>query len=289
MALRLGAHPSNLHLTLARRHPELFTGLGVVWVDYPDGRSTGRLIADGAIDLGGTGSTPPILAQAEGLEVRYLAASPPRRGNGALLVMMGGSIATVADLRGRRIALIDGSFHTYLLARLLEGEGMSLRDVVRVDMAPDASGAALAGGAVDAWVAMEPHLTATLSAGSARALAADAGAIPNRSLFWTDAARAASCRTVIQEVLVRLAEVGRRIVDHPDDAAAFLVARGVGGAGAGSWSAALARRDWRLLPADAVIVAEQQAEADTLARHGDLAGRIRITAPTSERTSENRA
>ena len=64
--------------------------------------------------------------------------------------------------------LLDGSFHTYLLARVLETAGLSLRDVTRVELAPAASLHALEAGRVDAWVAMAPLLDGSLSAGLER-------------------------------------------------------------------------------------------------------------------------
>jgi hypothetical protein len=153
MPLVIGVHSNNLHLRLAARWPGAFDGLDATFVTYDEGRDTGRLIAERRIDVGGTGSTPPILDQAQGLDVLYLAASAPRPANGAVLVRAKGGADGVADLAGCRVALLDGSFHTFLLARVLERAGLGLRDVVRVELGPDAARAALADGAVDAWVA----------------------------------------------------------------------------------------------------------------------------------------
>jgi len=158
MPLRIGAHPSNLHLTLAQHWPGAFSALDAQFVSYAEGRDTGRQLAEDQIDVGGTGSTPPILSQVAGLDVLYVAASAPRPANGGILVAKRSSINSVKDLAGKKIALLDGSFHTYLLARVLEDEGLSLKDVVRVERAPVPSRDALIAGKVDAWVAMAPLL-----------------------------------------------------------------------------------------------------------------------------------
>lgn len=276
MTLRIGVHPNNLHLTLAQRWPAAFTRLDAVFVPYSEGRDTGRLLAEGAIDVGGTGSTPPITAEVAGLDVRYVAASAPRPANGAILVGQTSPITTVKDLAGRRIALLDGSFHTYLLARVLDAEGLLLRDVERVELAPAPSRNALSAGEVDAWIAMAPHLDQALAAGTMRLLAPCGSTIPNRSVFWTLGRRGLASATV-DAFVTELIRIAREIAAAPERAARILSDAGLGGAGFDAWKKAIATRDWTIVPADETVIAEQQAEADTLLRHGELAHRIELT------------
>jgi sulfonate transport system substrate-binding protein len=276
MTLRIGVHPNNLHLTLAQHWPKAFAGLNAEFVPYAEGRDTGRLLKLGKIDLGGTGSTPPIAAQVAGLDVEYIAGSSPRPANGAILVTKGSPIKTIKDLRDRRIALLDGSFHTYLLAKVLEAEGLLLNDVARVELAPSPSAAALAEGKVDAWIAMAPHLDQALTAGTAEVLVSCGSTIPNRSLFWT-LRRRALAPAVVTAFVTELARIGREITAAPERAARILVDAKLGGVDFGTWRRALASRDWTIAAADAALIAEQQAEADTLYRHGESA-RIKITA-----------
>src|SRR5882672_2815321 len=210
MTLRVGVHPNNLHLLLAQNWPAAFAGLNPEFISYPEGRDTGRLLAEGQFDLGGTGSTPPIIAQVSGVDVIYVAASAPRPANGAILVQKNSSIKTVSALAGRRIALLDGSFHTYLLARVLEVEGLALKDVTRVELAPIPSRAALLSGEVDAWIAMAPHLGAALASADVRELLPCGAAIPNRSVFWTIAQRKLD-PAQIDAFTAELIRVGREI------------------------------------------------------------------------------
>lgn len=274
MTLRIGVHPNNLHLSLAHLWPELFVALDVEWVPYAEGRASAQWLADGRIDLCGTGSTPPILAQAAGAAVRYVAASAPRPANGGLLVAPGSRIRAVSDLAGARVALLDGSFHTFLLARELERAGLALPDVIRVELSPGASQLALAAGEVDAWVAMAPMLGAAMSAGRARLLAACGDTIPNRSMFWTLHDRRIP-GPVLDAATRALTALGRAIAVDPGRAAASL-AGGDPGTDAAVWRDVVAGRDWSVVPAGPEIGAEQQAEADTLQRHGVLPGPVDI-------------
>jgi len=277
MPLRIGVHPSNLHLTLAQHWPGAFAPLGAQFVSYAEGRDTGRQLAEGHIDVGGTGSTPPIISQVAGLDVLYIAASAPRPANGGILVAKSSAIRGVKDLAGKKIALLDGSFHTYLLARALEAERLTLKDVERVERAPVPSRDALIAGKVDAWVAMAPLLDQTIADGGARLLVPCGATIPNRSVFWTLARRKLAPETI--DVFVsELARLGAAIEAEPDRAARILADLKLGGVDAAAWRNAVKGRDWSVVPADVAIVAEQQDEADTLFRHADIPQRIELAA-----------
>jgi sulfonate transport system substrate-binding protein len=277
MPLRIGVHPNNLHLLLAQHGQDAFAALNAEFVAYSEGRDTGRLLAEGRIDVGGTGSTPPILSQAAGLDVVYVAASAPRPANGAILIGRNSSIERVTELRGRRIALLDGSFHTYLLARVLEDQGLTLQDVWRVELAPTSSRDALAIGSVDAWIAMAPLLDQVISDGTARVLVRCGATIPNRSVFWTLQSRGLR-PSAIGAFVTGLIEVGHGISADPHRAANILADLKIGDADVAAWRKAVAARDWAIAPANGAILAEQQDEADTLLRHGDMPRRIEVSA-----------
>lgn len=277
MPLRIGVHPSNLHLTLAQHWPGAFASFDAQFVPYAEGRDTGRQLAEGHIDVGGTGSTPPIISQVAGLDVLYVAASAPRPANGGILVAKRSAIQSVKDLAGKKIALLDGSFHTYLLARVLEAEGLTLKDVERVERAPVPSRDALIAGKVDAWVAMAPLLDQTIADGGARLLVPCGATIPNRSVFWTLARRKLAPET-IDAFVGELARLGAAIEAEPDRAACILADLKLGGVDVAAWRKAMTGRDWSIVPADAAIIAEQQDEADTLFRHADIPQRIELAA-----------
>lgn len=274
--MKIGVHPMNLHLRLAEHWPGLFEGLSPAFVSYAEGRDTGALIARGEIDIGGTGSTPPLISQSGGLPVTYVAASAPRPANGALLVAPRSTVTGIADLRGRKVAMIDGSFHTYLLARTLEQADMQLADVTRVEMSPARSRAALIAGEVDVWVAMAPQIDLAIAAGEARLLTLCGSTIPNRSVFWT-LGTAGLTDAAIGGFVQGLVRLGREVSADPDRAAHILAGPRAEAATFAQWSKVVAGRDWTIFPADATLIAEQQAEADTLFQHGDFAQALTIS------------
>lgn len=267
--MKIGVHPNNLHLRLASVWPGAFAGSNPQFIHYGEGRDTARLLQTGRIDFGGTGSTPPIGAEAQGLPVAYIAASAPRPANGAILVRHDSSIGDAADLAGRAVSLIDGSFHTYLLARSLEAVGLSLADVSRIESGDSDSQQDLLDGRVDAWVTMSPRLEPALQHPELRLLVRCGSTIPNRSLFWSLAQQRLSedDRSAIASELHRIGQAATADIER----ASGLLAEAAGnraGNDAASWARVLRSRDLSVAPIDAAILAEQQDEADTLLRHG---------------------
>ena len=274
--LKIGVHPMNLHLRLAELWPGLFDTIQASFVHYPEGRDTGALIAEGRLAVGGTGSTPPLIAQAGGLPVIYLGASAPRPANGALLVAKDSEITSIEQLKDKRVALIDGSFHTYLLARSLEQVGMSLSDVVRCEMSPAASREALGKGEVDVWIAMAPMIDQTIASGETRLLSLCGSTIPNRSVFWT-LATAEATDEELEAFVAGLVRLGAEVSANPEKAAALLAGDKADAKTLAAWKGVVSGRDWTVVPASAALVAEQQEEADVLHAHGDFEAAIEIT------------
>lgn len=244
------------------------------FIPYSEGRDTAAKLADSVFDIGGTGSTPPILAAASGLSVAYAAASAPRPANGAILVPKQSTIRDMSELKGKTVALVDGSFLTYFLAKRLAEVGLTLRDVTRRDILPIPSRDALRAGDVAAWVAMAPLLEQALVSDEFRVLAHCGDLIPNRSVFWTLKERGLS-KDMLDAFAGELQRLGQEITADPEKAAALLSTDGNDNERR-AWTRIVAERNWQVIPAGQVVLQEQQAEADTLFDHGDLDTKLSI-------------
>ena len=85
-----------------------------------------------------------------------------------------GAVTTVADLRGRKVAVnTRGAIVEYLLTKVLEREGLSIRDVDETALPFPDHAAALATGAIDAAITAEPFATRALSQGVATKFVAE--------------------------------------------------------------------------------------------------------------------
>ena len=79
--------------------------------------------------------------------------------NGADALVAKKSIDTLAKLKGARIAVTVGECNDVLLAKALESGGLKREDVKIINLDPDAAGAALKAGSVDAAVTWEPWIS----------------------------------------------------------------------------------------------------------------------------------
>ncbi|RGC67718.1 putative aliphatic sulfonates-binding protein precursor [Micromonospora sp. MW-13] len=275
MSITIGVHRSNpslYHLSRLGLAEQALAPLGetVAWHRYTDGTNTARLLADGLIDLGGTGSTPPLTGQAQGHDIVYVAVSAPRPEHGALLVAADGPVRTVADLAGRTVVFGVGSWQTHLLAKALHDAGLSYSDIVarRPTDDPTPPAERLAAGEIAGWVAQEAELAAARRAGGVRVLVATGSVISDRSVFFTRRDLARRRPEVVAALVGALQRADDWVAAHLDEAAAHAAAE-LGGEAA-DWHTALAGLPWRLESVPDAFVAEQQEAADIFVEAGYL-------------------
>ena len=168
----------------ARRQAEGRSAIKVVWTEFPSGPPLLEALNVGAIDFGNTGEAPPIFAQAAGAPILYVAYEPPAPKGEAILVPKDSKITSVADLKGKKVALNKGSNVHYLLVKALEKAGVKYSEIEPVFLAPADARAAFERGAVDAWVIWDPFQAAAEAATGARTLADGTGIVVELSVLF---------------------------------------------------------------------------------------------------------
>ena len=123
----------------------------VAWSDFTSGPPILQAMAAGSVDVGGVGNAPPVFAAAGDDKIAIVGALQANPKGSALLVPKGSSIHSVAQLKGKRIAVAQGSSADYHLLTVLNKAGISVHDVTLVYLQPAAGLAALTSGHVDAW------------------------------------------------------------------------------------------------------------------------------------------
>ncbi|GJE55832.1 MULTISPECIES: sulfonate ABC transporter substrate-binding protein [Methylobacterium] len=239
-------------------------GYGVTWSEFPSGPPLLEALNAGAIDFGTAGETPPIFAQAASDVLTYVAHEPAAPRGEAILVPKGSPLQTVADLRGKKVALNKGSNVHYLLVRALEKAGLSLKDITPTYVAPADARAAFERGAVDAWVIWDPYLAAAEVSTSARTLSDGTGLVPNHQFYLASRDFAAKNGPALDAVIAAIGEVDAWAKDNTD-AVARELAPSVG-IPAPILAVALKRQSYGIRPLDEPVIAEQQRIADTF--HG---------------------
>ena len=108
-------------------------GLDVTLVEPADPNAPPKLVAAGKADLAVTYQPQLHLQVAEGLplvRVATLVATPLN----SLVVLKDGPIASIADLKGRKIGYSVGGFEDALLGAMLERHGLGLADVTLINV-----------------------------------------------------------------------------------------------------------------------------------------------------------
>jgi len=258
--------------TLEKRLAPL--GVAVKWVEFPAGPQLLEGLNVGAIDVGFVGEAPPIFAQAAGARFVYVGNDPASPAAEALVVPKASPLNSVAELKGKRVALNKGSNVHYFLVKLLERHGLKYGDIVPVFLPPADARAAFERGAVDAWVIWDPFLSAVEKQVGARQLADGAGVVNNYSFYLAQADYARDNPGVLKALFDGVSEAARAVqADIPKAAAQIAPLQGLDVAVVES---SLRRYRFGVVPLTPQVAAEQQKIADAF-RELDLIPRpIRI-------------
>jgi sulfonate transport system substrate-binding protein len=191
-------------------------GVDVKWTEFPGGPQLLEGLNVGSIDFGVTGETPPVFAQAAKADLVYVAYEPPAPTSEALLVPKDSPLKSVADLKGKKVALNKGSNVHYLLVRALEDAGLKYTDIQTVYLAPADARAAFEKGAVDAWVIWDPYQAAAENQLHARTLKDGTGLVDNHQFYLATRPYAKDHPKVIEALVDEVRKTGEWSKAHPE-------------------------------------------------------------------------
>jgi sulfonate transport system substrate-binding protein len=250
-------------------------GYKVSWTEFPSGPPLLEALNVGAIDFGVAGETPPIFAQAAGAPLVYLAYDPPAPQGEAILVPKDSTFNSVADLKGKRVALNKGSNVHYLLVKALEKAGLKYTDIQPVFLAPSDALAAFTRGSVDAWVIWDPYEAAAEASTGARILADGTGLVANHQFYFSSKTFLAGDARAVDVVLEALNEADEWTRNNIQTVAAQLSPSV--GLSPSVLAASLQRESYGILPISDEVIASQQRIADTFVGLGLLPKAITVS------------
>ena len=245
--------------TLEKRLAPL--GVSLKWTEFTAGPVQLEALNVGSIDFGDVGEAPPIFAQAAGAPLAYVAATVPRPRTEGVLLPKGSPIRTVADLKGRKVALNKGSNVHYFLVKLLEKHGLKYADVNVVFLPPADARAAFEKGSIDAWVIWDPFLAAAEKTLDARLLADATGVVGNRAYYFSSLNYADKNSDVLRIVIEEINKIDIWAKVNRDLLAAELSP--LFGIPKPVLDLSTARSEYGTGPVTPEILAEQQKIADT--------------------------
>ena len=236
-------------------------GVSVQWLEFPAGPQLLEGLNAGAVDVGTVGETPPIFAQAAGVDFVYIANEPPAPKGEALVVQQDSPIRTAADLRGKKVALNRGSNVHFLLVKALQRAGLAYTDIQPVYLTPADARAAFVQRSVDAWVIWDPYLAAIERQANARVLTNGEGIVRNTQYYVATRKFAQAQPQVLHALLDELNQVDEWSRNNISAVAAQLSP--LVGLDDATLEVALGRAGYGVQPVTDATLAYQQQIADT--------------------------
>jgi sulfonate transport system substrate-binding protein len=197
-------------------------GWKVEWKLFAAGPVLLEALNAGSLDFGTTGEAPPIFAQAANAPLVYVANEPPSPEGEAILVPKDSPIKSVADLKGKKVALNKGSNVHYLLVKALEKAGVPYKDIQTVFLPPPDGRAAFERGSVDAWVIWDPFYGAAQAQLGARTLQDGKGLVNNVQFYFSTRAFADANPNVVESVIAAIDVADKWAREKPHDVAVQL-------------------------------------------------------------------
>ena len=249
-------------------------GYKVAWSEFPSGPPLLEALNAGAIDFGHSGEAPPIFAQAAAAQFVYIAHEPPAPKGEAILVPKDSPIKTLADLKGKKVALNKGSNVHYLLVKALEKGGVKYDEIQTVFLAPSDARAAFESKQVDAWAIWDPFQASAEAGTGARTLTDAEGIAANHQFYFGGKAFVEANAKAIDAVVAELKIIDEEVKANPK-AAAEKLSPSIG-IPVEILEVALKRQSYGIKPVDDEVIAQQQRIADEFVKLGVLPKPIKV-------------
>lgn len=143
----------------------------IKWASFAAGPPINESFAAGQQDIGFLGDTPAIIAKAAGIETSIVGITSDGHKSLAVVVPVNSSIKSPKDLKGKKVAVVKGSYAHHLLVLVLQKGGLSTGDIELINLSQADIATAIANGNIDAAAIWEPLITRLESQGVARVLA----------------------------------------------------------------------------------------------------------------------
>ncbi|RJG01627.1 aliphatic sulfonate ABC transporter substrate-binding protein [Noviherbaspirillum sedimenti] len=272
--VRIGYQKSSTLLTIIKTRGTLEQllapqGVKISWHEFSSGLPLLEALNVGGVDLSAdVADTVPVFAQAAGAKLAYVAQEAPSPSAQAILVRADSPIKSVAELKGKKIAVTKAAGSHYLLIALLEKAGLKFKDIQPAYLSPADGRAAFERGSVDAWVAWDPFLAGVQRQSPVRILADGTNVADYQRYYLASATFVEARPEIIKTVFDELQKTGRWVKQNPKDAAALLAP--VWGLDAQTIETANGRRSYEVRSVVADALREQQSIANAFFAEGLL-------------------
>jgi sulfonate transport system substrate-binding protein len=155
------AYYNPLSLVIRDQHLLEKQGYNVTWVLSQGSNKANEGLRSKALDFGSTGGSPALLARANGTPIKTVDVYAKGEWT-ALVVAKNSPINSVADLKGKKVAVTKGTDPYFFLLQSLATVGLSPADIEIVNLQHADGKTALERGDVDAWSGLDPFMAETI-------------------------------------------------------------------------------------------------------------------------------
>jgi sulfonate transport system substrate-binding protein len=209
-------------LSLVVRDQQLLekNGYQVSWVLSAGSNKANEGLRSNALDLGSTAGSAALVARANGAPIKIVDVYSKPEWT-ALVVAKNSPITSLADLKGKKIAVTKGTDPYFFLLQSLATAGLTPSDVEIVNLQHADGKTALERGDVDAWSGLDPFLAQTVLEQGSRILYRN----PDFNSFGVLNAREdviANNPATVQAVVNAYEQARAWAKGHPDELATLL-------------------------------------------------------------------
>ncbi|MFI8291388.1 ABC transporter substrate-binding protein [Streptomyces sp. NPDC085614] len=152
-------------------------GYRIKWSTFTSGPPLLEAVNAKAVDIGSVGNTPPVFAAGANSKITVVAATHGDSAGETILVPSDSPLRKPEDLKGRTVAVAQGSSAHFQLIASLKRAGLSLADVKVTLLQPADALAAFTSGKVDAWAVWDPYTSQVQQSGKGRVLTDGRGVV----------------------------------------------------------------------------------------------------------------
>lgn len=273
--LRIGYQKSSTLISLLKSQGTLEKTLAaqnirISWHEFPNGQPLLESLTVGNLDLSAdVADTVPVFAQAAGAQLTYFAQEAPSPVAQAIIVRDDSPLRSVAELKGKRVAVTKAAGSHYLLLAALTKAGLKFSDIEPAYLTPADGRAAFENRKVDAWVTWEPFLSGAQRQLPTRTLTDGTDLADYQRYYLTSTAFAKAHPEVLKAVFAELVKTGDWLRANPRQAAEILSPLW-GNLDPSIIEQANARRSYQVRQVQPESLKEQQKIADAFFREGLL-------------------
>jgi len=227
-SLRIGYQKSSTLITLLKTQGSLEQqlakqGVTLSWHEFASGQPLLEALNLGNVDLSAdVADTVPVFAQAAGAKLSYFAQEAPSPAAQAILLHQDSPLKSLADLKGKTVAVTKAAGSHYLLIAALSKAGLKFSDIQPAYLTPADGRAAFENRKVDAWVTWEPFLSSAQRQLSTRTLGNTKELAQYQRYYLTGTAFAKANPKLLETLFNELVKTGDWLRAHPQEAAKIL-------------------------------------------------------------------